>query len=170
MHVPGKFAVFAPQPPVLTIGQSLLSTPITVWKATGGLPIQAVYDISGTIGTVSAGGVEKTAVAAIPPRNGETLLTTSATLPSSANTMLFGYGLADAPPGIGAITNYSGVTFIVRANGTEILRQTINVAGWSQAQIDVSQWRGKPVLFELIADADQDQLFDFAYFTDLTVR
>ncbi|CAN5600425.1 hypothetical protein BH10ACI4_BH10ACI4_24550 [soil metagenome] len=170
LHVPAKFAVFASQPPALTVGQSLMNTTITVWKATGGLPVQSVYDVSGTIGSVSAGGITKTAIAAIPPRNGETLLTTAVTLPPSATTMLFGYGLADAPPGIGAITNYSGVTFIVRANGTEVLRQTVGVAGWSQAQIDVSQWRGKPVLFELIADADQDQLFDFAYFTDLTVR
>jgi hypothetical protein len=170
LPVPGKFAAFAIQPPLLAAGQSLLNTPITVWQATGGLPIQSVYDLSGTIGSVRSGGVSKTAIAAIPPRDGQTLLTSAVTVPSIANTITLGYGLADSPPGTGPITNYSGVTFIVRANGTEIFNQAVNTAGWAQAQLDVSQWRDKPVLFELIVDANHDQLFDFAYFTDLTVR
>ena len=170
LPVPAKFSVFTTQPATVAIGQSLLTTPMTVWETTGGLPMQAVYETSGSIGPTSSGGVTKTAVAAIPPRDGQTILSSAVTLPSNATTISFGYGLADAPAGQGAITNYSGVTFIVRANGTQLLSQAVNTVGWSAMQVDVSQFAGKPVVFELIVDANQDQLFDFAYFTDLTIH
>ena len=132
--------------------------------------MQTAYETSGSIGPTSSGGVTKTAVAAIPPRDGQTLLSSAVTLPTNATTISFGYGLADAPAGQGAITNYSGVTFIVRANGTQLLSQAVDTVGWSAMQVDVSQFAGKPVVFELIVDANQDQLFDFAYFTDLTIH
>jgi hypothetical protein len=169
MPVPGKFAVFTTAAPPLAPGESLLDVPITVWKSTGGLPAQGKYDVSGTKGGISSGGVTKTAIAAIPPRNGKTWLTTAATLPPNATTLTVDYGLADPPPGFGSI-NYSGVTFIVRVNGTELLKEDVNTAGWAEKQIDVSQWKSSPAVFEFVVDADGDQLFDFAYFSGLTVH
>jgi hypothetical protein len=169
MPVPGKFTVFTATPPVLALGGSLLDVPLTVWKSAGDLPAQGAYDVSGTIGSVVSGGLTKTAVAAIPPRDGQTWLTTAVTLPSNATTLTVDYGLADAPAGYGSI-NYSGVTFIVRANGTEILREDASSAGWAERQVDVTAWKGRPILLELIVDADGDQLFDFAYFAGLTIH
>lgn len=169
MPVPGKFSYFASAPPSLGPGASLFDTPFTTWNATGGLPSQGIYDTSGTIGSVVSGGVAKKAIAAIPPRDGQTLLTTAASLSSTAKTIALGYGLSDGPPGSGAI-NYSGVTFIVRANGVEVFRSTVSASGWRQQQIDISPWSGQSVVFELIADADGDQLFDYAYYTDLTIN
>jgi len=117
----------------------------------------------------SAAGATRNAIAAIPPRDGQTLLTSAVNLSPNVSTLTVGFGLADGPAGFGSI-NYSGVTFVIRANGTEVLRRTTNVAGWQTALVDITPWRGRPVLFELITDADGDQLFDFAYYADLTIR
>jgi hypothetical protein len=169
MSVPGKFSVFTVTPPTLIPGGTLLDTPFATWNATGGLPSPGAYDSSGTISQVSSAGVTRRAIAAIPPRDGQSLLTTAVMLPPTATSMTVSYGLADGQQGSGSI-NYSGVTFIVRANGTEVLRRTVNTAGWSQTQVDLSQWKGQPVLFELITDADGDQLFDFSYYSDLSIH
>ena len=169
MPVPGKFMVFTAPTQALVSGESLLDVPLTTWNSTGGLPTLGAYDVSGTIGQVTSGGVAKTAVAAIPPRNGQSWLTAAAMLPPNATTLTVDYGLADPPTGINSII-YSGVTFIVRANGTEILREDAAAAGWAEKQVDVSMWKGSQVVFEFIVDADGDQLFDFAYFAGLTIR
>jgi hypothetical protein len=171
LHVPGALTVFSKAPPAIQIGESLMDFPVTVWKASNeGLPIRFANDNSGVIGPVSSQGISKRAIAAIPPKRGLTLLTVPVTLPPAANSITFGYGLADPPPIFGSSLNYSGVTFIGRANGQEIFRQHVETAGWQQAQIDVRSLSGKPVLFELQVDAENNQLFDFSYFTNLTVQ
>jgi hypothetical protein len=169
MRVPGKFSVFSATPPALGLGASLLDTSMTAWSSTGGLPSPLAYDISGKIGPVSSAGVTKTSVASIPPHDGQSLLTTAVTLPPNAATMTIGFGLGDGPTGYGSI-NYTGVIFSVRANGTEIFRRSDNTAGWSEEQVDISPWKGQPVIFELITDSDGDQLFDFAYYTNLSIH
>jgi hypothetical protein len=168
--VPGKFAVFTQPPPLLSVGSSLLTTSFTVWETTGGIPIQSVYENSGTISSVSSSGVSRTAIAAIPRHSGQTILTSAVTLSPSASALSLGYALADAPAGADPIQSYSGVNFIVRANGTQVFNQAVSTTGWATSQIDVSAWRGLPVLFELIVDANQNQLFDFAYYSDLTIH
>jgi hypothetical protein len=171
LALPGHFTVFTATPPNIPLGGTLLNLPVKVWKASNeGLPFQFAYENSGNIGVVASGGVTKNAIAAIPPRRGATILTFAGTVPANANTLTVGYALADAPPVFGTILDYSGAEFIVRVNGTELHRHRIESVGWQQAIVDISPWRGKPALFELTADADENQLFDFAYFSDLTVH
>jgi hypothetical protein len=170
-NLPGHFTVFTAAPPAINLGQTLLNFPVTVWKASNeGLPFQFAYDSSGTIGSVSSGGVTKTAIALIPPRRGATVLTVPVTLPPNATHLTIGYALADAPPVFGTILDYSGADFIVRINGTEVMREHRESTGWQQLQVSLVPWSGQPVLVELKVDADENQLFDFAYFSNLTVQ
>ena len=171
LAVPGKFVVFAQDPPVINIGQSVLSFTPNVWKTTlQALPIQFANENSGTIGPIASAGVTRTAIAAIPPRRGATQLTTALRLPANATSLAIGFALADPPPVFGTIDQYSGVDFIVRVNGNELFRQRVETTGWNTAQIDIHQWAGKPILLDLTVDADENQLFDFAYWSDLTVH
>ena len=52
--------------------------------------------------------------------------------------------------------------FSVRVNGTTYWTRTVSTPGWRDGAIDLSRWRGKTILLELVADSRSNYLFDWA--------
>ena len=170
--LPAKFAVFLQEPPAVGIGNSLLDFPYDVWKsADGGLPYLFSTERSGTIEEARSGGVTlaKTLVA-VPPRDGNTIITTAVTISENANALSVNYGLADPAADASPNFEYSGVSFSILMNGKEVLSDAIRTAGWRGLRIPLNDYRGKRVLIQLRTNAQQNSLYDWARWSDLRVE
>jgi len=172
LDLPAQFAVFVKAPPTIKIGESLLDFPYETWKAPyGGLPFPFAVDRSGSLDrAVSGGVVSGRALASYPPRNGSTLITTALSVPKEAGSLVVGYGLADAPAEFGPDFEYSGVEFSVCINGRSVFAEEVRTAGWRETRIDLQDYRGKPALIQLKTDSQKIALFDWAYWTNLTLQ
>jgi len=172
LRLPGTFVVFTEEPPRIAVGESLLDFPYEVWRAYyGGLPEKFSVEGSGSIEQATSGGVTRPiTLVAIPPRNGTTLITTAIQVPEDANLIAVEYGLTDPPPSIGPSLDYTGLEFSVQINGANAFTDEVKIAGWREREIDLTAYRGKRILIQLKTDSQKLSLFDWARWTNLTIR
>lgn len=172
VNLPGTFVAFTEAPPRLAVGESLLDFPYEVWRAYyGGLPEKFGVEGSGSLEQATSGGVTKpVTLVAIPPRNGITLITSAIQVPENANYLAVEYGLTDPPASIGATLDYTGLEFSLQINGKSAFTDEVKSAGWREREIDLTPYRGKRILIQLKTDAQKLSLFDWARWTNLTIR
>jgi hypothetical protein len=91
---------------------------------------------------------------------GATFVEYTATVPVAPRVMLnFEVGLADNAP-----VRTDGILAVLRVDGTELWRQTVDKGAWLPVQIDVSAYAGRTVKVRLITSpgARGDGLYDWA--------
>jgi hypothetical protein len=164
---PGGFVLFTnPGTPVFP-GTNLLSvTPFhQVWKAgRGELSAPGRTFGAGDIRSVSSGGVPKNPAIFAHPPGGRTTLSWLVRLPAGeALRLAWSAGLADGS------ASDDGVDFTVRINGVPYWEAPRFAPGWLPGSLDLSRWRGQPVLLELVTDARASFIFDWAYWADLVL-
>ena len=170
--LPARVTVFAEEPPAIALGESLLDFPYEVWKSSyEGLPFPFSVEDSGNIDAARSGGVTRAkTLIAVPPRNGFTIITSAVRIPQDANTLEVEYGLIDPPASYGPDFEYSGAEFSLQINGKSVFAEEIRTAGWRARRVPVDSYRGKRVLIQFKVDAQKLSLYDWARWTNLTVR
>lgn len=160
---PGGFLLFLQPGTSVSAGRELLDMPPVIWHVTDGdLAQPGSVWASGTIAAVASGGVTKArAVSGHPPDQGRTILAWTLHLPqTSALRLTWSAGLADG-------SKSTGVEFQVRINRASVWRHRTSVVGWSSGDVDLSRWKGRNVLVELVVDSVGDNTFDWAEWADL---
>ena len=107
--------------------------------------------------------VQKEAIDAHPPLNGQTIFQFLLSLPQEEVTFSFSMGLLDEE------ARSDGVTFAVLLNGQNRFRHFTNTPGWTDAQISLSEFAGEVVLLELVTDPSENNNVDWAYWADLFI-
>jgi hypothetical protein len=59
-----------------------------------------------------------------------------------------------------------GVFFGIQVNGQPVAERRMLPGGWESLEVDLSPWRGKPIVLSLIVDSDGDFSFDWAVWGD----
>ena len=165
MTVPGSALRFLNTPRPIALSTSLLDLTFVSWlQSYGGLAAPGSIFGSGGIAPATSGGVVKAkTVNAHPPQSGETNFTWTVTLPDVASLKLaFSAGIADG-------ANSTGLNFLIRVNGQQVWNYQTNTPGWKADTIDLSPWRGQPVLIELVSDSLGDNSYDWARWADLVI-
>ncbi|MEZ5356507.1 MAG: DUF6259 domain-containing protein [Bryobacteraceae bacterium] len=161
--VPGRFVVFTDVGTPVEAGATLAELPFVIRSGSTGEPARygAPYT-SGSLNPATAGGSTRaTAIFAHPPSEGRTVLSWSVRLPDSRLQLSWGYGIGD-----GASSD-TGVAFSVNINGRRYWRRSTSANAWTDASLDLSEWRGQTVLIQLVTDSLGSSFFDWAFWTDL---
>ncbi|MDX2267558.1 MAG: DUF6259 domain-containing protein [Bryobacter sp.] len=172
VDLPAKFVVFNEEPVQPAVGESLLDFPYEVWRAYyGGLPEKGSVEGSGALEqATSLGATKPLTLVAIPPRNGYTIITTAIRVPEEATALDVEYGLTDPELNFGAALDYTGLEFSVQINGDVVFAESVKTAGWRGRLVDLTPYRGKPILIQLKTDSEKLSLFDWARWANLTIR
>lgn len=147
-------------------GQSLLDLPFTnLQQQKNQMAVPGPVFGSGTLQGAMSGGVTRDkSVSAHPPNDGVTQLIWTGQLPDVPSLQLaVAAGLQDG--------NHSeGVIFRVQINGQPAWEVRVQESGWVSGQIDLTRYRNQPVLIQLITDSAGSNAFDWAYWSDLTLK
>ncbi|MBM3499674.1 MAG: hypothetical protein FJX74_13525, partial [Armatimonadetes bacterium] len=109
------------------------------------------------------GGVTRSGLAVHPPDHGQTLASALLDMPEHAAEFHGFVGLRDG-------SKSEGCTFIVEANGVEVVRESMIPGEWREVTADLAPWVGQTVLLSLITDADGSFSFDWAVWGEPTLR
>jgi hypothetical protein len=161
IHVPGSLGVFLDKGKAVSAGQSLLEMPFDCATESSGIALPAGADTAGKIvsATVSSTASEK-ALRANPPNHGRLILTWLVRLPESASSLNLKAGIADD-------SNSEGVGFEVRVNGETAWSYRSKESRWESASADLSHWKGKIVLLQLVTDSLGGNEGDNAVWSDI---
>jgi hypothetical protein len=159
--VPGSFLLFLKPGTPVSAERDLLGLPPTVWRGVEGeLPVMGSVWSSGTVAPIASAGVKKNAINGHPPATGRTILAWALRLPPGEVLRLkWLAGLADG-------SSSTGVEFEVRINGASLWRHRTDQPGWNSGEADLSLWKGRDVLVELVTDSLGDNSFDWAHWAD----
>jgi hypothetical protein len=105
-----------------------------------------------------------------PPSNGLSYVTWAVALPKEASQLTFRASLADPAPPLPETVDYSTTSFRLKINGKQLWTETYQTKGWHDVTIDLAEWAGKNVLLEIATDALGIGSFNWAQWTDLTIR
>lgn len=108
------------------------------------------------LGSAKSGGVERRGFSAHPPDQGQSLLVFPMTLGKEKARLRVWIGLRDG-------STSEGVVFRVEVNGQELVRRTMTPGGWQELEVDLSQYRGQPVVIGLVTDSNGSFSFDWAW-------
>jgi len=109
------------------------------------------------------GGLARDGIAVHPPDHGQTLASLLLDLPDESAEFHAFVGLRDG-------SKSEGCSFIVEANGVEILREHVVPGEWHEVIGDLAPWAGKVVLLSLITDSEGPYNYDWAAWGDPVVR
>ena len=104
--------------------------------------------------------------------NGQTILAWGVKLPANVTSLNFTTALGDLPDGstLFGPVGYSGVEFSVRVNGKVLFSRQEQAAGWNAASVNISAYAGQNVLIELAVDSLRTDIFDYAYWTEISIQ
>jgi hypothetical protein len=161
---PGTFHLLAEEPAEVSLPCDLTSLPFTPFfmRDSGGPPDSMAYAIAEP-GSAVAEGVERHGFSVHPPNNGQTRVCIPMTLPDTPARFTGYAGMRD-----GALEGR--VDFLLLVNGLQVAKVEAAKSGWHPVECDLSEWRGKPVVLELIADSAGSNTYDWAFWTDLRVE
>lgn len=109
----------------------------------------------GGVTEAACGRQVRRALSLHPPPAGRSLADFRLTLPDAPVKLVTAVGLRD-----GAKSNGAG--FRVEVNGHEVYGQSVKAGtGWQPVEVDLSAWRGQPMLLTLVTDAEGDFNFDW---------
>jgi hypothetical protein len=57
----------------------------------------------------------------------------------------------------------TGVVFSVEVNGGQVAQRRMLPGRWEQVEVDLSSWKGKPIVLSLTTDSDGPYSFDWAH-------
>jgi hypothetical protein len=161
----GAFTIFTQPGATVGDGTNLAGIPFSVWSAAqSGIARPGPIFNSGSVGSVSAGGVLKNqTIFAHPPDAGRTVLAWAVRLPSTTLRLGFSVGIGDG----GASAD--GIDFQVKVNGTRYWQLTKQSNAWQPGALDLSRWARQDVLIELVTDSRENFYSDWAYWADLVL-
>jgi hypothetical protein len=167
--IPQSFVLFLASGSAVSVGQSLVSIPYSIYTADpGALPIASnpTYS-SASVGSGSSGAVVKAGVLALPAAsNGRSIAAFNVNLPADKPVQLsFGTGLSDGSSASGV-----GVILAVLVNGSPAWTQTVTAPGWKYGSVDLSGFQGQNVLIELVSDTGTTGSFVVPLWSDLTIQ
>jgi hypothetical protein len=118
-----------------------------------------------TPGSATVGGVTKSpAIFAHPPTLGRTILAWTLQLPATGPLRLgWSIGILDGA------TSADGVDYFVMIDGISYWQYTATGNIWVPGSVDLSPWRGKNILLELVTDSRANFQFDWAQWADLVI-
>jgi hypothetical protein len=102
------------------------------------------------------GGIQRRGLSAHPPNHGQTIGHLPMTLPDEAAALNTWVGIRDG-------STSTGVVFAVEVNGLEVARRRMLPGRWEELTVDLSQWKGSPIVLSLITDSDGPYSFDWAH-------
>ena len=109
--------------------------------------------------------IEKEALNAVPPEEGQTILRFPLSLPEEPSTFSFSAGLREGCS--------QGVLFEVRLNGQTYFEAFKDAFDWLDGSISLSEFAGRPLLLELVTDPAQQGSgsanCDWAFWADLHI-
>ena len=106
--------------------------------------------------TAICAGETRNALSLHPPPNGRTIADYWLKLPAEPVQLRTAVGILDG-------SKSTGVGFEIQVNGRSVFTKSLKPAsGWIPAEVDLSEWAGKPVLLSLISDSEGDYTFDWA--------
>jgi hypothetical protein len=108
-------------------------------------------------------GVSRDGIAAHPPDHGQTLASLLLDLPAQPAEFHAFLGLRDG-------SKSEGCSFIVEANGVEVLREAMLPGAWREVTADLAPWAGKTVFLSLVTDSDGYFGFDWAVWGEPVLR
>ena len=165
--VPGQFALLlGPGSPVAS-GTVLAALPLDVSSGTYGQLVLpgSPYGGVGKIGSPTAGGVTSNqAISARPPISGRTVLSWTLRLPDNPGLQLsWRFGLDD-----GGLST-TALNFSVRINGAPYWHSATTATGWIPASLDLSAWRGRSILLQLVTESTAANIYDHAWWDAPTI-
>ena len=158
LAMPGRAIFLWAKPKPVTLPLDLAAEPFTISVAVQGAPAkQPIKHVGAAPATAKSNGVQKEGINAHPPHNGRTSVDYLIQLPRAKPAKLtFAVGLRDG-------SKSNGVIFLVQANGRELYRRRVTRPdGWHPAEVDLSQFSGRPLLLSLIVDSDGPYYYDWA--------
>jgi len=163
--VPGRFVVFTQPGAAVGNGTNLTNVPFEVWSgARGELVAPGGIFGAGSLTSVTAGGVTKTPVIfAHPPNAGRAVLSWTLAVPATPMKLGWAAGLSDDS------ASEDGVDFSVLINGVPYRQWTQQNGVWTAGSVELAQWQGQNVLFQLVTDSRANYNSDHAAWGDLIV-
>jgi hypothetical protein len=125
-----------------------------------GLERAAFSFYGGAPGEATCNGQTRHAMHLHPPAFGRSMADFWLRLPSEPLELVTAAGIRDG-------AKSAGVTFEVEVNGAPLFHRALLPGdGWNPVEIDLSRWRGKPVLLTLISQAEGDNAYDWAVWAE----
>lgn len=161
--LPAEFTVFTQAGAAVSNGINIANLTYETFQAATGALAWSVTCCSPSSATV--GGVTKSpAIFAHPPTFGRTILAWTLQLPNSGPLRLgWSVGILD-----GAMSA-DGVDYFVMIDGISYWQYTATGNVWVPGSVDLSPWRGKNILLELVTDSRANFLSDWAQWADLVI-
>ncbi len=106
--------------------------------------------------SAAVGGVVRSGLSAHPPHQGRTIAHLPIVLPEKPAVLKTWIGIRDG-------SESTGVVFAIEINGGQVARRRMLPGRWEQVEVDLSSWKGKPIVLSLITDADGPYSFDWAF-------
>jgi hypothetical protein len=101
------------------------------------------------------GGVRSGGIFAHPPDGGQTVVQFPLQLPDEAAVFRTKVGLRDG-------SQSTGVRFLVQINGRQVAERRVLPGQWHELEVQLADWRGRPIVLSLVTDSDGSYYFDWA--------
>ncbi len=162
-HIPGTLAVFVDKGKPVAAGQNFLDLPFETALESSGIVLPGATEGGGKVGSATCGGkASEKALCACPPDHGRFILTWLIQLPDSPSALNLRAGIADESAS-------AGLGFEVRVNGETTWSYRSKDPHWEAASADLSRWKGKTVLLQLVTDSLGSNDGDQAFWSDLVL-
>lgn len=170
VDVPERLVVFQTEPAGVALGDNLLDLPFAAFRQSyTSMPSPFSDEEDVVVRPGKSGGAELPKVLYIqPPTSGRIYASWAVSLPADAARLQFQFGLMDPPPIVGDATIlYSGASFRIFVNGEQLFDEFRQMPGPEGGSVSLKKWAGKPVLIQLVVDAEGTAIFDWGFFSDV---
>jgi hypothetical protein len=161
--LPGPVTALLREPEMASVPGRLAEEPflVSVLDANGNPTLSAPAFVGVHPGEGASLGVERPGLSAHPPSSGRTVADFAMQLPKNSRARLqFAVGIRDG-------SKSTGCRFLVLANGRTIWQLLVNkVDGWHEADVDLSDYAGQPLVLSLVVDPAGPYNYDWGFWAE----
>ena len=107
------------------------------------------------LASAPAGGVVRSGLSAHPPNQGKLIAHLPIVLPAERAILKTWIGIRDG-------SESTGVVFAIEVNGNQVAQRRMLPGRWEGIEVDLSSWKGKPIVLSFTTDSDGSYSFDWA--------